>query len=233
MRTITGLCAFSLIFSATAMADFVDTLPPVPTAIAPTKQKPKKKSEAHETKETKKKTKTKSVKKNDAAAHDAKGSESSGGLNAADVFKHDSNAPLSYAAEESLDLSRKTGELELIKNVVIVQSELTLKSDKANIYSKPGTTAPERLIARGHVNLDKKGATPDTDIHAVADEIEYFVNTRKAILRGKPKIWKGKELLRGEIIELDLPTEAIRVKNPSGVMDPKAARNTSEHPKDK
>ena len=46
------------------------------------------------------------------------------------------------------------------------------------------------------------------------------MSSRKVILRGKPKIWRGRELLQGEVIEVFLDTNEIKVRGARGVMDP-------------
>lgn len=142
------------------------------------------------------------------------------------TFDHDSTAPVNYSAESGSG-SRKDGSMELIKNVVITQAQTTMWSDKAEIFSFPGTTKPRRVLAKGRVKLHKKPNAQGVEMRATADEIEYFADTQKAILRGRPVIQKGKEILRGEQIEVDMQTEAIKVKNPSGVVDPKAESTTN------
>lgn len=142
------------------------------------------------------------------------------------TFEHDSTAPVNYSAESGSG-SRKDGSMELIKNVIITQAQTTMWADKAELFSFPGTTKPRRVLAKGRVKLRKKPNAQGVEMRATADEIEYFADTQKAILRGRPVIQKGKEILRGEQIEVDLVTEAIKVKNPSGIVDPKA-ENTSK-----
>lgn len=210
-------------FAQVSRGDFVDKLPPVPTAIE-VKPSPKK-SERPEKLPTASSRNTQQGQDSNASSNKspARGKdESEGGLNTQDMFQHDTSLPLVYKAEMGGG-SRKDGSIELIKNVVIVQGEMTLNADKAELYSDPNSQTPNRVVAKGNVKLVKKGLSSGTGIHAEAEEIEYFANTRKAVLKGKPKIWKGKEMLRGEVIELDIPTEGIRVKNPSGIVDPKAA----------
>lgn len=221
------VAALAFWLASPANGDFVDKLPPAPTAIPVQPAGGKNKKSKDTKKQTAKDKNAKSGKSAPAVSNEPSAQSGGGLMTSNDVFEHDTAAPLTYRAEDGGG-SRKDGVLELSKNVVIVQNELTLNANKAELYTVAGSSTPNKVVAKGDVKLEKKGLTPETTINAVAEEIEYFATTRKAVLRGKPKIWKGKEMLRGEVIELDMNTEAIRVKNPSGVVDPKSAKGEGE-----
>lgn len=155
--------------------------------------------------------------------NEAKGSEGSGGLFGSDAVRHNSNAPIAWQGDD-LEGSLGKGILYLKNNVEIRQDDTLMKSDVAELYSKPGTTTPDRAIAKGRVSILKRPSPLVPEIRAVAEEIEYFVQERKVILKGKPKIWRGKELLQGEIMELALDTGDIRIRSARSVVDPKNAQ---------
>lgn len=70
------------------------------------------------------------------------------------------------------------------------------------------------------MSLFKAANATNQELRAVASELEYFIRTRKVILKGKPKIWRGRELLQGEVIEVFLDTNEIKVRGARGVMEP-------------
>ncbi len=144
----------------------------------------------------------------------------------ADVVAHDSNAPISTQGDV-LEGSLNKGKLILTGNVEIRQDDTLMKSDTAEVFSKAGTTTPERAVAKGRVSILKRPNPRVPEIRAVADELEYFVEDRRVILKGKPKIWRGKELLQGEVIELALDTGDIRIRSARSILDPRTQQEFS------
>lgn len=161
---------------------------------------------------------------------EAKREAGGGGLFGADAVRHDSNAPIAWQGDE-LQGSLNKGVLYLKNNVEIRQDDTLMKSDVAELYSKPGTTTPNRAIAKGRVSILKRPSPLVPEIRAVAEEIEYFVQEQKVVLKGKPKIWRGKELLQGEVMELALDTGDIRILSARSVVDPKNAQQGDKSPR--
>ena len=144
---------------------------------------------------------------------------SDGGLFSSQIIEHNRSAPISTQGDV-LQGSLAKGKLRLSGNVEILQDDTLMKSDLADIFSKPGTTAPERALAKGKVSLLKKPNARVPEIRAIADEIEYFIAERRVVLRGKPKIWRGIEQLQGEVIEVALDTGDIRIQAARSILDP-------------
>lgn len=136
-------------------------------------------------------------------------------------LQHNGSAPVSYSAQ-SLEGSLSEGRVLLKGDVSIEQADALMKSDAAEIFSAKGTTSPNRAVATGRVSLFKAATSQSAELRAVANELEYFMPVRKVLLKGKPKIWRGRELLQGEIIEVFLETNEIKVRGARGVMDPSA-----------
>lgn len=146
------------------------------------------------------------------------GGSSSGSQSGID---HNSNAPVAYSAQ-SLEGSLNQGRVVLKGDVEIEQGDALMKSDVAEIFSNKGSTTPTRALAKGRVSLFKSATAQSAELRAVANELEFFMGSRKAVLKGKPKIWRGRELLQGEVIEVFLDTNEIKVRGARGVMDPAA-----------
>jgi lipopolysaccharide export system protein LptA len=157
-----------------------------------------------------------------APASSAAGQGGSGGSsNSNSGIDHNSNAPIAYSAQ-SLEGSLNQGRVLLKGDVEIEQGDALMKSDVAEIFSAKGTTTPNRALAKGRVSLFKSATAQSAELRAVANELEFFMASRKAVLKGKPKIWRGRELLQGEVIEVFLDTNEIKVRGARGVMDPAA-----------
>lgn len=146
--------------------------------------------------------------------------------NSDEGLDHNSSAPVSYSAQ-SLEGSLTQGRILLKGDVQIEQADAVMKSDVAEIFSNKGESTPQRAVAKGQVKLNKAATATTQELRAVANELEYFMRTRKVILKGKPKIWRGRELLQGEVIEVFLDTNEIKVRGARGVMDPSAPAPTS------
>ena len=247
--TIACLCAFAFWASVlpaeltVARADFVDELPDLPLTPAPL---PSATPEGAAPGATKKGTRPNTG--NGQSTSGPKGSTAPGGSGAvsgagqgaapgtpstqgeprglfgSDSVKHDTNAPISTSGDV-LEGSLNKGKMTLTGNVEIRQDDTLMKSDVAEVFSKPGTTTPERALAKGRVSIFKRPSPRVPEIRAVADELEYFVDERKVVLKGKPKIWRGKELLQGEIIELALDTGDIRIRSARSVVDPSSQQD--------
>ncbi|MEN9809991.1 MAG: hypothetical protein RLZZ488_1558 [Pseudomonadota bacterium] len=136
-------------------------------------------------------------------------------------MEHNSGAPVSYSAQ-SLEGSLTKGRILLKGDVEIEQADAIMKSDVAEIFSSKDNSTPQRALAKGRVSLKKAATATAQELRAVANELEYFIPKRKVILKGKPKIWRGRELLQGEVIEVFLDTNEIKVRGARGVMEPSA-----------
>jgi lipopolysaccharide export system protein LptA len=78
------------------------------------------------------------------------------------------------------------------------------------------------------VTIVKTASPASPQIKANAEELEYFFETRKVILKGKPKILRGKEQIQGDIVEIYLDTGEVKIKGAQGVLDPKSKETSSK-----
>ena len=148
-----------------------------------------------------------------------------------DIGNHDNNAPVFFSGNHA-DGSRTTGILNLVGNAIISQDDTTLKSNKAQIFSFPGTLPTpgmnriQRALATGNVRIVKKATLSAPEIKASGDETEFFVQEKILILKGRAKVWKINEYLNGDIIKVNLNSGDIEVLHPEGTVDPKSANNS-------
>ena len=224
-----------LLLNSKSNADFTDELPglsagtptpaPKPTAIDSIQNKKNSKKTSEKFNSQNNKTDKAKQQPNPQPTTDtaspAAGNAEQGGLFGPDVRTHNTAAPIILKNGDTLEGSLKSGKMSLKGNVELVQGDTVLKADACELFSKPGSTAAEKAVAKGNVVLRKKPGPGALELRAQAEEIEYFVLTRKVILRGRPKVWRGHELLQGEEINLNLDTEEVSVRGASAVVDPK------------
>lgn len=146
-------------------------------------------------------------------------SPGSGSLLSDDLTKHDSNAPVNVSGKVMKGL-RAAGRLDLEGDVVITQADARLLSDKATVFSEPATNRTKKAIARGNVKFSKQSTPQSPALKAEADEMEYLVAERQVFMTGKPKVWRGNELIQGKEIVLELDSGAVTVKEARGILEP-------------
>ena len=152
------------------------------------------------------------------------------GILSDDVTKHNNNAPITFNGRVVKGL-RTSGQLDLEGDVEIVQADAKLLSDKATIFSVPGGNQMRKAIAQGNVKFTKQPTLTAPPLRAEAEEMEYLVPERKIVMTGKPKVWRGAELIQGKEITLDLDTGEVTIKEARGIVEPsKATKAQSERP---
>ena len=209
-----------------ARADFVDegwsaVALPTPPPTAPVTPGPATGAAADSTGTTATPTPQKNSKKtSEKQDKNLSSHEKNQGLFGSDVTHFDSQAPLKIINADELEGSQRNGFVVLTGHVHLAQADTSIKSDRAHIYFEATTKQAHRAVAKGNVKIQKKPSDNAPSLHATADEIEFFVKTRKAVLRGKPKIWRGDEVMQGQIMELDLNSGQVRVRGVSGLLDP-------------
>jgi lipopolysaccharide transport protein LptA len=142
-----------------------------------------------------------------------------GSLMTDDLTKHDSNAPVNVSGKVMKGL-RTAGRLDLEGDVVITQADARLLSDKATVFSEPVTNRTKKAIARGNVKFSKQSTPQSPALKAEADEMEYLVAERQVFMTGKPKVWRGNELIQGKEIVLELDSGTVTVKEARGILEP-------------
>ncbi len=110
---------------------------------------------------------------------------------------HNSNAPINVAADNFVgDLETKVG--TYIGNVIVTQADYKLRADKLQVEVAAGK--PQRLVADGNVvfNSTSGAATGDNGV--------YDLGPRTVTLTGKVVLVKGKDVMRGSRLVVDMKT---------------------------
>ena len=123
------------------------------------------------------------------------------------------DAPLSIESEE-LEAYQKQGERRLLfrKNVRVKQGDLRLTSANLEAIYPADSSQPDRLTATGNVILVQgtRNARCDTAIYDRA--------SAELTCQGSAVYREGDNRLSGDVIEIDLTTERVRVKGSASVL---------------
>jgi lipopolysaccharide export system protein LptA len=147
----------------------------------------------------------------------AAGAVLTGGLHAAPAAKpitgqHDNNAPINISSDNfQSDLNGKTG--TWTGNVIVVQSDTKMRSNQVHISTVNGKA--DKIFASGNVVVDSPNSGTATGDNGV-----YSVVPRIVVLTGNVVLKKGKDVMRGAQLTVNLVTgKAVLgggVKNQSG-----------------
>ncbi len=110
---------------------------------------------------------------------------------------HNSNAPINVASDNFVgDLDTKVG--TYVGNVIVTQADYKLRADKLRVEVAAGK--PQRLVADGNVVFNSTSGT------ATGDNGVYDLGPRTVTLTGKVVLVKGKDVMRGSRLVVDMTT---------------------------
>lgn len=91
-----------------------------------------------------------------------------------------------------MEIDHKTNIVVFMGEVVAVKGELTVMSDRMEVYNDEETGNIERMIATGNVQIEK-GKRHAKSERAVFDESQQTV-----VLTGNPEVWDEKDRIKGD-----------------------------------
>lgn len=109
----------------------------------------------------------------------------------------DPDAPIEFSAAHC-DTALEGGTVVCTGGVVIRQDEMRLRADSVRAHA-PGGKA-ETIYADGHVIVDTPSGT------ATGNSGTYHVAVRRIALKGKVVLARGRNVVRGETLTVDLVT---------------------------
>ena len=125
----------------------------------------------------------------------------------------DSGKPLSIHSDE-LEYVQGAGSRRLMfKNSVKVEQDgMTITSARLEAFYPPGGSQPDRLVAEGDVRLAKG--------ERVAHCARAIYERKREVLtcEGGAELQQGKSRLSGDVIEIDLGEDRVRVRGAAAVM---------------
>ncbi len=132
-------------------------------------------------------------------------------LSAQAIAGHNSNAPVSYAADR-IELQDRQNRVVLSGNVQITQAGLQLNAARTIVnYSDGGNLSIQRIMATGGVNVQRGNE------RARGDTAVYDFNRRIITMAGNVRLNRGGDTLNGGRLVIDLATGVSSVDgNASG-----------------
>ncbi|QZD91448.1 OstA family protein [Qipengyuania xiapuensis] len=119
-------------------------------------------------------------------------------LSAQAIASHNSNAPVSYAADR-IELQDRQNRVVLSGNVEITQAGLTLNASRTIVnYSDAGNLSIQRIMATGGVNVTRGNE------RARGDTAVYDFNRRVITMAGNVRLNRGGDTLNGGRLVIDL-----------------------------
>ncbi len=116
-------------------------------------------------------------------------------------LKHDSTLPVEVTSDQ-LNVSQADGTAVFSGNVLVVQGEMRLSSDKVRVeYGAKGSKNAGR-IARMHASGNVVMVTPQEA--AEADEAVYSIDSGSVVLSGNVILTQERNALSGERLVVDL-----------------------------
>jgi len=125
----------------------------------------------------------------------------------------DGDAPIEIQAEEAEILAQGDDRKLVFQGGVHVrQDNVSVESDRLEADYEEGESEPSRLLALGKVHVGQGNRS------ARCDRAEYFRATQKLTCRGHAELIQGCDVVRGELIELDLANEKARVEGAASIV---------------
>lgn len=119
-------------------------------------------------------------------------------LSAQAIAGHNSNAPVSYAADR-IELQDRQNRVVLSGNVQITQAGLNLNAARTIVnYSDTGNLSIQRIMATGGVNVTRGNE------RARGDTAVYDFNRRIITMAGNVRLNRGSDTLNGGRLVIDL-----------------------------
>jgi len=118
-----------------------------------------------------------------------------------------SDRPVSIRSDE-LEAVKTEGTRRLLftKNVVVVQDDVTIRSNRLEAFYPPEASQPERLVAMGAVRMTQ-GET-----EARCDQATFERASDMLICTGRAELRDGDDCVAGDSIEFDLGADTVKVK---------------------
>lgn len=128
------------------------------------------------------------------------------------IGKHDNNAPINISSDNfQADLNGKTGTWS--GNVIVVQGDMKMRANKVRMTTVNGKT--DKIYASGNVVVDSP-----TSGTATGDNGVYSVVPRTVLMTGDVVLKKGKDVMRGTQISVNLATGQMAVTSAKSPQNP-------------
>lgn len=118
----------------------------------------------------------------------------------------ESDEPLSIKADE-LEAVEEAGQrrLRFTRSVHVQQGELAVHSDRLEAFYPKDAEQPDRLVASGHVRVQR------LDRQLACDSATYYRPEERLVCKGHAELREGEDRVRGDQIEIFFEQNRVRV----------------------
>jgi len=115
------------------------------------------------------------------------------------------NVPINITSDQ-LEVHANDNVIIFTGSVMARQGDISIYSDHMSVYyretenegfSRKNQSQVDKIVAEGHVKIVKEGWI------AIAQRAIFFSKDQKVELTGNPRVWQGKNLVKGDRITLD------------------------------
>ncbi len=115
------------------------------------------------------------------------------------------NVPINITSDQ-LEVHSNDNVIIFKGSVTARQGDISIYSDHMSVYyrnienegsSREDQSQVEKIVAEGHVKIVKE------DWIAIAEKAVFFSENERVELTGDPRVWQGKNLVKGDRITLD------------------------------
>ena len=132
----------------------------------------------------------------------------------AQMAKEARQAPIPiYIVSDRMEADNKNQWVHFIGNVTATRGDMTLHSDRLEIYQNQKTESDvnkkenriERIEAIGHVDINQGGR------YATGEKAVFYEAEQKMVLTGNPKAWEENNVITGDQMTFYLETDRVVV----------------------
>lgn len=120
---------------------------------------------------------------------------------------------------EPIDVKSEATEFRGKENLVIFtgsvvarRGNMTITSDRLEVYLKDAKNEIREIRASGNVNVRRE------DVLATGTLAVYLLSDDTVTLTGSPKIWRGSDAVEGEMVIMHLKEERMEIKGQARVI---------------
>jgi lipopolysaccharide export system protein LptA len=115
---------------------------------------------------------------------------------------------------ERMELRGKENIVIFSGSVLTRRGDVDLSSDRLVVYMVEGGGDVEKIEAEGNVRI-RKG-----DILVAGQRGVFVLAEESFVITGKPRMWRGRDVVEGESIRLNLTDETVNVEDARIIMFP-------------
>ena len=127
--------------------------------------------------------------------------------------------PIFFKGENMVAL-RSEGSVELQKNVVVSQGEVTITADYSKLFFSEKEQVVEKIYAKGHVSFHQENKEELLKTSGYGDEAVYTLRDQVLVLKENVKLIRGNDTVDANYLRYDLANGRVHAEGAVGVIKP-------------